>query len=263
MALALTALALGQAEAPVRMIPNCALGTPNGDAVAFRIVSGDPAGKDEMWLAASEGSVWPTRTLVGDRARTDRDTFAFGGEHGLVLEMYAAEGDIRPISIRRREGSRIGLPLAYGYCRSESHSTVIYPALDSSIPDDQIGDDIRSFDATRWPADDCGLILSDGRRMRFRFNLAGNLVRLSSASLWSGRPVSLPIAWQVRRGAQLGTFGRANGPAGDQTMYVSPDNQSAVKLINLSNLGDSSVAGQKGFAICGYRQLVRTAVQEL
>jgi hypothetical protein len=260
---ALIALALGQVADAAPLVPGCELVAPNGNSIAFRVVSGDPSARDEMWIVGEEGTVWPTRTLVGQRTRPGSNSFLFGGAQGLIVQIGEVEGGVRSASVRRREGDRVGLPLAYGYCRERPRLN-IYRAHDDTIGEDEIAADIPAFDPRRWPANDCGLILSDGRRMRFGFRLDTNgAVRLSSPGLWSGRAVSLPIRWENRPRVQYGTFGRRDGPSGSQRMYIASDNASGVKLITLSNLGDASAAGQIGFAICGYRQLVRTAVQEL
>lgn len=257
---ALLALALAQPAPELR--PGCALVAPNGDAIAFQIVSVASSG-NEMLLVGDAGSVWPTRTLAGVSMGPGAGSFAFGGAGGLVVQLGEAQGQVQPISIRRRAGNGAGLPLAYGYCRPEPRRTD-YRAPDPSIAESQIGASIPAFDPARWPENDCGLILSDGRRTRFGFSLepAGS-VRLSSPDLWSGRPVTLSMRWgPPRNGPQFGSFERRGGPSGTQVMHIDESRGNGVKLIQLSRLGDSSAADLSGFAICGYRGLVRRPARE-
>jgi hypothetical protein len=254
---ALVALALAQQPAPVASASGCALVAPNGDRIAFQVSSLSSNG-DATGLISQTDSVWPSRTLVGNRMSPGRNSFGFGGERGLVIQMGGAEGQIRTVAIHRRQGNRIGLPLAFGYCRPQSRVPA-YRALDPTIAENEIGADIAAFDLSRWPEDDCGLILSDGRRMRFRFRLdPGGSVQLSSPDLWSGRPVAVPMRWgRPLNGLQVGTFGRRGGPSGTQIMHMDERRGNGVKLIALSNLGDGSAVNLTGYAICGYRGLVR------
>lgn len=263
------AVSLFAQEAPVGELPilQCALTTPAGDNVRFSVPAWEEDG-EEIALVAGQESIWPTRTLPGARnimtgSERARRMFAFGSGNGVALEIGEAAGEnpsSRPATLFRRDRQRVGLPLAYGFCSQPAERRVmIYRMIDTNFDPREIGATIPAFDPAGWPERDCGLVLGDGRQGRFSFNLTGgDQVRLAGSGLWGGRPVSLPIRWQDRGdGLQFGTFGRRGGPNGSQTMYVEQSSGNAVKLIHLSDLGDVAANTEGGYAICGYRGIVR------
>lgn len=265
-ALAVALLAQG---APADELPvlQCALTTPAGDTVRFSVPAWDEEG-DEIHLVRGQESVWPTQTLPGVRnimtgsERAGR-MFAFGSGNGVALEIgeaVAENSSSRPTTLFRRDGQRVGLPLAHGFCAPPRERRVlVYRMIDANFDPREIGATIPAFDPAGWPERDCGMILDDGRQVRFSFNLtAPDRARLAGSGLWGGQPVSLPIRWQDREdGLQFGTFGRRGGPNGSQTMYIEQDSGNAVKLIHLTSLGDAASNSQSGYAICGYRRIVR------
>lgn len=264
----LFAAALQAGASPDSAANACTLVTPRGDAVGFHLPPAEAQGAT-ITLVAMPGSVWPSRTLTGSRASLDappsgKSWFAFGGREGLVLELARADRDLQrqTATLSRREGGRPGLPLAFGYCQQGRSLTGQAPSDPNADPD-AIGADIPAFDPRQWPANDCSLLLSDGRRMQFGFRLAGDSVEFSSPGLWSGRPVSVSIRWlRVGGGVQLGAFNRRGGPSGTQTMIVEGGGSRAAKLIHLREVGDPSAADQAGYGICGYVGLVRRPARE-
>jgi hypothetical protein len=247
----------------------CALVTPRGDLVGFQMLPGEAQG-DTLGLVATPGSVWPSRRLTGDRASFEaapsgKSWFAFGGREGLVLELGrpARDSQRQTATLSRRDGGRPGLPLAFGYC-APGGSAIAPAPLDPNADPNAIGADIPAFDPRRWPAEDCGLLLSDGRRMQFGFRLAAeDQVEFSSPGLWAGRRVTTTIRWlRVGGGVQLGAFNRRGGPSGTQTMIVESNGSRAAKLIHLLEVGDPSAVNQTGYGICGYVGLVRRPARE-
>lgn len=272
---ALAVIALVASQAPVSDVSpqplRCALVTPGGDAVNFAIPAWSETEQD-VSLVAGRDTVWPQRTLPGARGMMSdspgaESVIAFGGASGLALEVAPAAINQRQraATLYRRDRRRLALPVAFGSCASPPERvSMIYRAIDLNAPAGQIGADIPAFDPAHWPESDCGLILSDARRMRFSFRLdpAGS-VRVSSPNLWSGRPVTLSMRWgRPRNGLQFGSFGRRGGPTGTQVMHVNQNQGNGVKLIQLSSLGDPSAADGSGYAICGYRGLVRGRARE-
>lgn len=247
----------------------CMLVTPRGDAIDFLDIQWDETG-DRIGLVATAGSAWPLRTIPGSRTALDRDPagkrrFALGGTGGIVLELGQPErgGQRQTITLLRREGRRSGVPLAFGFCRHGSLPST-FPAMDPVADPDAIGAAGAAFDPARWPEQDCGLLLDDGRRSRLGFRLTpGNRVELVSPLLWAGRPMDAEIRWlDSGRHEQVGAFHRNGGPTGTQTMIANAGGTQAAKLIRLEDLGDTANGGLTGYAICGYSQIVRRAVQE-
>jgi hypothetical protein len=259
--LLLLAVALAQPPAPSREPPLliCSLVTPAGETVGFMAPSWDES-SDDIMLVGTEGSVWPTRTLPGQRGimtgtpRAPR-MFAFGAGNGLALDIGDSSRDhsLKEARLYRRNGEKVGLSVAFGFCRLQPAASVIFRALDPAADPREIGANIPAFDPARWPGTTCGLILSDGRRVPFQFSLAGqDRVTLSSPELWAGRPITMDIRWGTVEGDQAGTFSRRGGPEGFQVMSVL--DSSAARLIWLRQIGGSA---QSGFGICGYPQVVR------
>jgi hypothetical protein len=244
--------AVSQTAAPPLTLPTCSLVTPRGDSIGFFLWSAeDPT---EFRLTATPGSAWPARTLVGtQRTGAAPRGIAIGGSDGFLLELGpdSAGHQQRSATLSRR--SRQGaLPVAYGFCEERPAAAQAgEPAADRN----EVGADNAAFDPARWPQD-CGLMLTDGRRIRFDFTLADrNRVTLTSPQLWSGRPVTASVSWVSGRGAQVGTFSRRGGPEGVQTMAVRGGQ--AVKLIRLQQIGEPSAPGLSGYGICGYTNIVR------
>ena len=256
------ALMLAQPAAPSQAPPllECSLVTPAGETVGFVAPSWDES-SDDIRLVGTEGSLWPTRTLPGQRGimtGTPRAArmFAFGGGNGLALDIGESSQiqRLREARLYRRDGERVGLPVAFGFCRQlPAPGSMIYRALDLSANPREIGANIPAFDPAQWPQSRCGLILSDGRRIPLQFSLSGqDQVRLSSPALWEGRPQTMAIRWGTIGGEQAGSFSRRGGPEGLQIMSVV--GSSAVKLIWLRNIGGPAPSG---FGICGYKEVVR------
>lgn len=245
-------LALSQAgAADVPDVPVCSLVTPRGDAVGF-FVAGDE-NPDRILLSPTPGSAWPARTIVGVRQAPLQ--FAIGERDGFVLELRPdSTGRFRrSATLFLRHNRHTSLPAAFGFCEDRRA-----PGEPTEVVAEQsdVGANDAAFDPAHWPQHDCGLILSDGRRGRFDFTLTqGDQVRLASAELWSGHPVTVRIQWRNANDVQLGTFGRDGGPDGVQMMFV--DGARAVKLVRLQQLGDPSAPQLTGYAICGYNQIVR------
>jgi hypothetical protein len=258
---AMIALALAQPAAPDRATAalHCSLVTPRSDAVDFVAPNWNESG-DEISISGSEGTVWPRRTLAGRRGVTAGSPgaarmFAFGSGNGLALEVAAGSNqEIRSATLYRRGGRRVGLPLAFGFCALRPDPAV-HGMPDRNADSAEIGANIPAFDPARWPAADCGLVLSDGRRVPFRFTLPNrDQVRLWSPALWADGPVTMAMRWDGGARALSGSFARSGGPSGRQATAVSVP--LAVRLIRLWEIGGST--GLTGFGICGM-QLVRRA----
>lgn len=251
------AWAAGQGEtAEPRAVPTCTLIAPNGDSIGFKVLRWDSAGR-AFGLVATEGSVWPARTIVGARPRPDREVFAFGGEHGLLVQIAEREGEVQPAAIYRREGERVGLPVAHGFCRQEAPFTVFAP-LDPTADPEAIGDDIAAFDPQRWPADSCALLLDDGRRFDLRYRLNGErAAEFANAELWpDGRVRANLQRGRSRGGVGQARFSRRGGPSGMELFHVARDRSGAVKLLQLDEVGGTA-AGRTGYGICGYNRIER------
>jgi len=249
-------LALFQsAAADAQTIPTCSMVTPRGDPIGFIVWSGD--NPSEVNFTATPGSVWPQRTLVGStrNVRSNLLWFVIGDSNGFILTMSApARGSAqRPATLMPRNGREAPVARAYGFCEERPVPT------DAEAPGAQrneTGSDGPAFDPALWPEEDCALILSDGRRDRLRFTLTGrDEVQLQSPVLWSGRPVTAPVRWTESRGAPTGNFTGRDGLEGTQIMLTNGSH--AAKLVHFGNLGDSSMPNASGYAICGYRAIVR------
>ncbi|MBX3562117.1 MAG: hypothetical protein KF780_09935 [Sphingomonas sp.] len=263
---AIAALGFAQTAVPddgARML-QCALVTPSGDNISFTI----PAWNEEdteISLVPGQGSIWPNRTLPGARnvmrgtPRADR-LFAFGSGNGVALEIGEPGGEAssaRAATLFRRDRQRAGLPLAYGYCGEPAeHISLIHSPVDTSTDPREIGTDIPALTPANWSDNDCGLLISDGRRARLSFQIVGrDQVRLESPELWSGRPVTIPIQWRDASNMRVGTFGRRDGPQGIEVLFV--EQSQATRLIRLRQFGDASYPNLTGYGICGFSQIVR------
>jgi hypothetical protein len=230
-------------------VPNCALVTPRGDDIRFFIWTDE--GKDDARLSPLPSAAWPRATVVGVRRMERGVRFDIGSREGFVFELGApTPGEAqRTATLFLRRGQYATLPVAYGYCQDAPVT------IDPPEPGDQsvVGADDPAFDPDLWPDDDCGLVLGDGRRTRFTFRLQRSAVRLQSADLWSGRPVTTPISWSPS--GNVGLFSQRGGFGGIQTMTIRGNR--AVKLIRLSQLGERSPPDLNGYGICGYRRIER------
>ena len=259
MVAALAFLALAAAQPAADGVPVCTLVTPGGDPVGFYIGGDDAPGR--VRLSATSGSIWPAATLVASVTRSGTSLrFTLGtGPRGLTLELrsLAAGQTQRLASLFLRDGQNTTVPVAFGYCEDrpvDAHATP--PSADPAA----VGADHRAFNPARWPDDDCALLLSDGRRIRFTFTLTRDeQLRLASRELWAGRSLTMPMRWlESREFVQLGAFGgdaAAGGPEGLQMMYV--DQRRAAKLIRFRRLGEASMPNLSGYGICGYSGTVR------
>jgi len=266
---ALIAGALVAQAAPPALVPGCALVAPDGASIGFKMAPWESA-DDTMGLIPTGGSVWPTAVLVGDGvtrmpARYAGRAWAFGGDEGIIVLLGDAEAgrDWQPVTLFRRAGARIGLPLAYGFCRPAPRD-MIHPAYDPAN-EYVIGDGIAAFDPARWPEGDCALILQSERRLRIRYGLQNAAtVRFQSADLWGRRPLSAALTRDPvqQRGVGRARFERRGGPAGDELFFVDEAGGSAVKLLTFRDVGGAGARDQAGFAICGYRGITRRAAQQ-
>jgi hypothetical protein len=249
------ALAQPATATAAEAVPVCSLVTPRGDAIGFFIGGDDAPG--QIRLSATPGSAWPTATLQASRLRAANLRFAIGGARdGLLLELgnQSAGQSRRPATLFLRDGDRVTVPVAYGFCEDRpvtANAPEPAPNAASGAADGP------AFNPALWPEEDCALILSNGRRMRFDFTLTGeNQLRLDSRDLWSGRSVSTSIRWlEPRESVQLGAFGRDGGPEGLQMMFVAQP--MAAKLVRFAKLGDPSLPNVTGYGICGYRTVTR------
>jgi hypothetical protein len=259
-AVAMAMLALQHAPAaaaPVNM--DCSLVTPAGDPVGFTLI--DAAGQDPE-LVPADRSVWPTRTLPARRGVLTGSPgasgmFATGSGDGLALDVSEAAPNesLRQAILYRRDRLRVGVPIAFGFCAVLPDQPIVYEGAGAAADPREIGANIPAFDPAHWPAADCGLILSDGRRVPFRFTLPNrDQVRLWSPALWADGPVTMAMRWDGGARAMSGSFARSGGPSGRQATAVSVP--LAVRLIRLWEIGGST--GLTGFGICGM-QLVRRA----
>jgi hypothetical protein len=260
---AMIALALSHQAGPDRAAAGlaCSLATPGSAVVDFVAPNWDESG-DEIGIDGSSESVWPRTPLVGRRHVMTGSPgagrmFAFGAGNGLALEVAAGTNqELRSATLYRRDGRRVGLPLAFGFCAVRPDSAVS-PMPDRNADSADAGANIAAFDPARWPAGDCGLVLSDGRRVPFRFMLPNReQVRLWSPELWANGPVTMAMRWYGGDRAMTGSFARSGGPSGRQAMAVSVP--FAARLIRLWQIGGPTAPGLTGFGICGM-QLVRRA----
>lgn len=245
-------LAALQAATVAPAVPNCALVTPRGDDIHFFIWSAE--GDDDIRLSPLASATWPRSTVVGVRRPTERGLrFDIGSRDGFVLELNAQVSEAqRTATLLRRDGHRATIPVAYGYCQDGPVT------VEPSDPGDQtaVGANDPAFDPTLWPEYDCALLLDNGRHTRITFDLPRpDMVRLQSADLWSGRPVTTTIRWSRLGNQQIGLFSQRGGFGGIQTMIIDGDR--AVKLLRLSQLGEGSPPDMNGYGICGYRHIER------
>jgi len=247
------ALQGGAMAAPASPAIGCSLVTPGADPIDFALVSG--SGTDAV-LAPRTGSVWPQAAMAASRPGREQggaSRLVVGGQGGLVLDISGLDAERRSAVglLSRWNGRRPTYPVAVGVCRllAEAPSPVPTP----SAPPPSI--DVAAFDPARWP-DHCGLLLGDGRRVRFDYTISGprGPVRIESPSLWGGQPVTVP--WGG--GSGNSRFGGRTGPAGSERMGGEADIR--VKIINFSRIGDPAVSAQTGIGICAYRNIVRRPV---
>ena len=258
-ALAFLAMAAAAQPAGAETVPVCTLVTPGGQAVGFYLGGDDRP--NHIRLSATSGSIWPAATLRASAGRSGSNLlFAIGtGQRGLTLELRGlAPGQTQRLaSLFLRDGQTSVLPVAFGYCEDRAVDATATPPAAEAVA---VGADLAAFDPARWPDDDCALLLSDGRRIRFTFTLTRDeQLRLASRELWAGRSVTLPMRWlESREFVQLGAFGAdgtEDGPEGLQMMFV--DRRRAAKLIRFRRLGDASMPNLSGYGMCGYSGTVR------
>ena len=256
----LAATSMAQAAPAADAVPACSLVTPGGHAISFFIGGDDAPGM--IQLSATSGSTWPAATLRAAPARTASGLrMVLGADRrGLALELgSAAAGQAqRSATLFLRENQRSTLPVAYGFCEDRTvNETATPPAANAGMA----GADNPAFDPGGWTAEDCALILSNGRRLRFDFTqTSATVARLDSRELWSGRPVTTQVR-SLQRSEQVSAFGEAGGtgPEGIQMMIVAPPR--GAKLIRFRQLGDPALANVTGYGICGYSRVERRAAQ--
>ncbi len=270
--LVLALLAAAAQPAPPQRLPAkiCMLVTPGGDNVEFQILRWDDSG-DHIGLLATQGSVWPTRTIPGSRTALDPDPaserrFALGGRDGVVLELGEPDrsGQWQTVTLFRRDGRRSGLPLAFGSCR-EGQAPIVFRAMDPAADPSAIGADIPAFDPQSWPRDNCALLTNDGRRLPVSYRLLdARRVQIAGAGLWGRRVMTVERRQgSVRRGRpSTSRFGRRGAPSGFETFFVQENPPRAVKLLSFEDLGGASGSSRSGFAMCGYDELVRRAAPQ-
>ena len=243
---------------PAPTVPMCSLVTPRGDAVGFQILPGNSVQRT-VSLAPTHDSVWPTSTLTGGRSSGDpassgESRVVFGGADGLLLEMSAADNSPRRMATLFRRDRRLGYPIAVGFCEQAGPFSVLAPT-DRNDPA-AVAAEIPAFDPRHWPEDRCGMLLTNGRRLPFRFMQRGpDEVAMVSSVLWAGRPVTARI-----RSAR--SFNGRNGLSGTQEFIVREREGIAVKLIRFRGLGDPSAGSHTAYAICGYTGIVRRPTRQ-
>ena len=245
-------LALAQPSAgAVATMPTCSLITPRGDRIEFFMWSGD--NPSQFNFTGVPGSAWPTHTLAGTRGNLARNGsgFMIGGADGVALTLSAQEPGAtrRAATIVGRSTRHAMLPLAYGFCEER-------PAPETAEPPanlDATEGDSPAFNLDLWPTQDCALLLSDGRRVRFKFVDRGiRDVRIQSEALWSGRPITTALRWSDPSRA---SFNSPDGPEGNQLFLAN--GWRAVKVIRFRRLGGGEPVGLSGYGICGYRAVDR------
>ncbi len=219
---------------------------PSAEAIDFVI---EPAAGQTVSVRPLANSVWPGGALSGVR---ERDRVVLGGGDGVAIEVERPEAGREDSNayLYRLDRRRMAFPLAVGVCRA----TAVVPAsAPAPAPAATSGGDISGFDPANWPRH-CGLILSDGRRIRFRYQTGGprGPAQMVGEGLWSGQPVTTRFA-----GVPSGTshFGDRTGPAGTERMLGGGDIRA--KVIKFTRIGDPSVTAQTGIGICGYNNIVR------
>ena len=255
MILATFLLALAQPPAgAVDTMPTCSLVTPRGDRIEFFIWSGDDA--SQFNFTRVPGSAWPTHTLVGTRRNMERNVpwFIIGGTDGvgLMLSPQEAGATRRAATLIGRSQRLAALPLAYGFCEERPAPETAEPPASREATET----DSPVFNPDLWPEEDCALLLSDGRRIRFQFTLLGPTdVRIQSQALWPDRPVTTALRWGGS-GQSQASFNSPDGPQGDQLFLVNAARAS--RVIRFRRLGGEP-AGLNGYGICGYRAVQRRA----
>lgn len=234
-------------------VPVCRLVAARGEDVRFFLWADDAPGS--VRISALPGSVWPSGTVVGTRPeRETGSSFNLGGRNGLRLELSPqAQGQSqRAVTLFARENDRPIVPLAYGFCQEEQvTANPPEPASDRSL----VGADNAAFDSEQWPTD-CALLLSDGRRIRLQPTLQQDgSFRLSSADLWSGRPVTVRMRTSNSNRMTVGSFGEADTPQGVRVLFL--DRTRASVLIRFQSLDDPALPGVSGYSICGIRRIER------
>lgn len=233
----------------------CALVTPRGDVLHFAAMPWSEDGS-RLGLAPAQGSAWPADAIVGTRNRAGR--FGFGREGGVVFELGARVAGrlARSATLYRNQGD--GLPLAFGFCQPGPAPDVA-DAVDTSAQPAAVGADIPAFDPQNWPIEDCGLLLSDGRRVRFGYHHVGpDRVNLTSADLWPGETVTASSGEDGKTAAQV--FRRPGGPDGVVSLVVVPPR--GASLIRILHLGVATAPDLTAYGICGYREVVRRPTLE-
>lgn len=231
-------------------IPVCSLVTPGGDNVGFFIWS--DGGENEVFLTSTDGSVWPSQTVVARRPDDSNGTqFLIGGSNGFILDLAARQqgGRLRLATLIRNESSRSSYPVAIGGCQDAP------PPREPRPPSGEggVGSDNPAFAPANWP-DDCALLTNHRQIVRFDYTLVpqGQRVRLESPNLWGGQPVT--VRWTEGNGGSH-RFGAETGPAGSERLAGTGSTRA--KLIYFSRIGDSATPATTGIGICGYTNIVR------
>lgn len=225
---------------------SCSFVTPSAQAIDFAVVE-----DSSVAILPRTGSIWPSAPLRARRASGRTHRIVVGDRDGLVLDVGRSEGQGRAMSVLSRwNGRQPTYPVAVGTCQAIPRTA---PASDRSPAAFSASDNIAAFDPQRWP-DDCGLLLDDGRRVRFDYTIAGpgGPVRLESRVLWGSRPVT--TRWSGGPGG-TSRFGGGSGPSGSERMLHHDG--LLVKIIQFSRIGDPAVSAQSGLGICGYNNVVR------
>lgn len=254
MILATFLLALAQPPAgAIAAVPTCSLVTPRGDRIAFFVWSGGD--RSRFNVTGVPGSAWPTHTLAGTRHDMARNGhwFVIGGDEGVGLMLSAPEPGAtrRAATIVSRSQRLPAMPLAYGFCDERPAPGTAEPPANPGATEA----DSPVFNPDLWPDDDCAMLLSDGRPIRFQFALLGpSNMRIQSQALWSGRPVTTRLRWGTP-GQSQASFDAPDGPEGDH--FFMDQAQRAVRMIRFRRLGGGEPAGLNGYGICGYRAVRR------
>jgi hypothetical protein len=256
MASLLVAAALQAAiPSPSSQAEICSLITPSGEVIHFAAMAWSQDGS-RLGLAPVGGSVWPADAIVGTRSSAAAGGFIFGHGAGISFELserVAGRTD-RSATLFGHEGR--GLPLAFGFCQLGPAPDVA-DAIDTVAQPASVGANIAAFDSQHWPRNHCALLLTDGRRMRFTHAISGrDQMRLSSAELWPGGPVTVAIRPTPKNATGI-FFGREGGPEGVETAVAVPP--LATVLFRIAQLGAPAAQELIAYGICG-EHLVRRPV---
>jgi hypothetical protein len=237
-----------QAAAPQNL--SCSLVTPDATAVEFTVAGWDASRRSLGVARRTAASAWPKQSLDGKAEGSSGHSFSFGGANGLLLDLgqSASGAGSRTALLSRRARGATAHPVAFGFCNPVPANTTLVMA--PIVAGADAGADIAAFDPVRWPTD-CAMVTDRGAIVRFDYTIKGERVELVSPTLWSGRPVLVPIAF-TDKGAR---FGSRQGPAGSDRWVMDARSARAAKLIHFARLGDSSA--QAAYGICGYNQIVR------